>query len=179
MTSSLLQRSRARLGALALCAVAGATLLAQTRSAVPASPSTPPRLIVLLVMDQFPASYITMYGKQWTGGLRRMLDGGAVFTEARYPYALTFTCAGHSTIGTGAIPAVHGMMSNSFFDRAANRTFPCMYDPKAISVPFGGGKGQEHHSYRPMRAPTFAQMLREQAPNQPQVVSLALKPRSA
>jgi predicted AlkP superfamily pyrophosphatase or phosphodiesterase len=102
-----------------------------------------------------------------------------VFTEARYPYALTFTCAGHSTIGTGAMPAVHGMMSNSFFDRAANRTFPCMYDPKAISVPFGGAKGQEHHSYRPMRAPTFAQRLREQVPGQPQIVSLALKPRSA
>lgn len=179
MTTRLRQPSRFRLSALALCAIAGATLVAQTRPPVPASPSTPPRLIVLLVMDQFPASYITMYGKQWTGGLRRMLDGGAVFTEARYPYALTFTCAGHSTIGTGAVPAVHGMMSNSFFDRAANRTFPCMYDPKATSVPFGGAKGQEHHSYRPMRAPTFAQMLREQAPGQPQVVSVALKPRSA
>ena len=79
------------LAALALCAITGAALLAQGKPAVPASPSTPPRLIVLLVMDQFPASYITMYGKQWTAGLRRMLDGGAVFTEARYPYALTFT----------------------------------------------------------------------------------------
>ena len=170
---------RVPLVALAACAIAGATVLGQNRPQVPASPSTPPKLIVLLVMDQFAASYISMYGKQWTAGLRRLLDGGAVFTEARYPYALTFTCAGHSTIGTGAMPVVHGMMSNSFFDRAANRTFPCMYDPKAISVPFGGAKGQEHHSYRPMRAPTFAQMLREQAPGQPQVVSLALKPRSA
>jgi predicted AlkP superfamily pyrophosphatase or phosphodiesterase len=179
MTPPLLRRSSVRLGTLALCAITTATLLGQARPPAPASPSTPPRLIVLLVMDQFPASYITMYGKQWTSGLRRLLDGGAVFTEARYPYALTFTCAGHSTIGTGALPFVHGMMSNSFFDRAANRTFPCMYDPKATSVPFGGAKGQEHHSYRPMRAPTFAQMLREQAPGQPQVVSLALKPRSA
>ena len=164
---------------LVIVVAACATLMAQTRPPVPRSPSTPPRLIVLLVMDQFAAHYISMYGKQWTGGLRRLLDGGAVFTEARYPYALTFTCAGHSTIGTGALPYVHGMMSNSFFDRAANRTFPCMNDPKATSVPFGGAKGQEHHSYRPMRAPTFAQMLREQAPGQPQIVSVALKPRSA
>lgn len=170
---------RFRISLLALCAIASASVLGQGRSQVPASPSSPPRLIVLLVMDQFTASYIPMYGRQWTAGLRRLLDGGAVFTEARYPYALTFTCAGHSTIGTGAVPAVHGMMSNAFFDRAANRTFPCMYDPKAISVPFAGAKGQEHHSYRPMRAPAFAQMLREQAPGQPQVVSLALKPRSA
>ena len=165
--------------ALAIAAVAVATLAAQSRSGVPASPSTPPRLVVLLVMDQFAAYYIGMYGKQWTGGLRRLLDGGAVFTEARYPYALTYTCAGHSTIGTGALPSVHGMMSNSFVDRAGNRTVACMYDPKARPVPFGGAKGQEHHSYRPMRAPTFAQMLRQQAPGQPQVVSLALKPRSA
>jgi predicted AlkP superfamily pyrophosphatase or phosphodiesterase len=171
--------ARVRLAALALCAVTSAALLAQARPPAPSSPSTPPRLIVLLVMDQFGASYIGMYGHQWTSGLRRLIDGGAVFTEARYPYALTFTCPGHSTIGTGALPSVHGMMSNSFFDRAANRTFPCSYDPKATSVPFGGAKGQEHHSYRPMRAPTFAQMLREQAPGQPQVVSLALKPRSA
>ena len=176
---SIVRRLLKPIAILASVATGCVALVAQTRPAVPPSPATAPRLVVLLVMDQFPFRYVEMYSRQWTGGLRRMLDGGAVFTEARYPYALTYTCAGHSTIGTGAVPAVHGMLSNSFFDRAANRTFPCMYDPKAVSIPFAGAKGQEHHSYRPMRAPTFAQALREQAPANPQVVSLALKPRSA
>src|SRR5262249_51002990 len=67
----------------------------------------------------------------------------------------------------------------SFFDREAGKTVPCMTDPTATSVPFAGGKGQEHHSYRPMRAPTFAELFRAQSREPRQVVSVALKPRSA
>ena len=61
-------------------------------------------------------------GAQWTKGLRRLMDRGAVFTEAAYPYAATLTCAGHATIATGAFPAVHGMSGNDFYDRTLRRT---------------------------------------------------------
>ena len=64
-------------------------------------------------MDQFTSSYIDLYGSQWTRGLRRLLDGGAVFRNAAYPYGNTVTCAGHTTMGTGAFPSRHGMAANS------------------------------------------------------------------
>src|SRR5689334_10208690 len=75
---------------------------------VPAQqPRTRPRLIVLLVADQFRADFIDQYSRQWTGGLHRMVTEGAVFTRAAYPYAITKTCAGHSSIGTGTLPSTH------------------------------------------------------------------------
>jgi predicted AlkP superfamily pyrophosphatase or phosphodiesterase len=79
--------------------------------------SDSPRLVVILVIDQFRADYIDTYGQQWTHGLRRLVDGGARFTDAAYPYFSTVTCAGHATIATGSFPATHGMIANSWWDR--------------------------------------------------------------
>ena len=143
-------------------------------------PANAPKLIVILVLDQFRADYIDMYGRQWTKGLRRLVDQGAVFTQAAYPYATTLTCAGHATIATGTFPAVHGMSGNDFYDRTLRRTVPCAFDPMATSVPFGGGIGREHHSGRALLVPTFPEELRRQSPGVPtRIVSVAQKPRSS
>ena len=138
-----------------------------------------PRLVVMLVIDQFRADYIDWYSGQWTGGLRRLLTGGAVFTEAAYPYGGTVTCPGHFSIGTGTVPAVHGMMGNSWYDRTTRRSTACVTDPSVRSVPFGDEVGRETHSPQASRAPAFADELRAQARTPPQIVSVALKPRSA
>src|SRR5690242_5681165 len=77
-------------------------LSGQERTATPPGADTTrrPRLVVLLVVDQFAAYYFDLYSTQWTAGLRRLLDDGAVFRNAAYPYANTITCPGHNTIGT-------------------------------------------------------------------------------
>ena len=61
----------------------------------------PPRLVVVLVVDQMRNDYIDDYGAGWTQGLRRLLSEGARFRNAAYPYFNTVTCAGHATIGNG------------------------------------------------------------------------------
>ena len=65
--------------------------------------SAPPKLIVILVVDQMRADYLERYSGGFTGGLQRLMREGAWFTNAAYPYLNTVTCAGHSTIGTGMI----------------------------------------------------------------------------
>jgi len=121
-----------------------------------------------------------MYSTQWTKGLRRLVDRGAVFTQAAYPYATTLTCAGHATIGTGAFPAVHGMAGNDFYDRALRRINACAFDPAVSSVAFGGAVGREHHSGRSLLVPTFGEELRRQFPKVPtRIVAVAQKPRSS
>src|SRR5262245_26901241 len=96
---------------------------AQTPKAVAAKPTgraravERPRLVVLLVVDQMRGDYVDKFRGQWTGGLKRLLDEGAWFREAAYPYAATETCVGHSTISTGALPATHGMVANAWWDR--------------------------------------------------------------
>ncbi|MGE5837814.1 MAG: alkaline phosphatase family protein [Acidobacteriota bacterium] len=139
----------------------------------------PPRLVVILVVDQFRADYVETYGHQWKQGLRRLFDRGAVFRRAAYPYAGSVTCPGHFTIGTGLFPYAHGMISNNWYDRATRRTMLCTSDPQAPAVTFGGGRGVEHHSGVSLMVPTFADELRRQAARQPKIVSLSLKPRGA
>ena len=142
--------------------------------------SRAPRLVVQLVIDQFRADYIDMYGSQWTHGLRRLVDKGAVFTNARYPYGNTVTCAGHATIATGAFPVRHGMIGNTWYDRTLRKTITCAEDASATSVPLGGAKGTERYSPHNLLIPNFADELRRQTPSRPaQIVSVALKPRSA
>jgi predicted AlkP superfamily pyrophosphatase or phosphodiesterase len=141
--------------------------------------STPPRLIVLLVIDQMRGDYVDWYGGQWTGGLKRLLTDGATFSNSAFPYAGTLTCPGYFSIGTGTVPALHGMTANSWYDRDQGRSVACASDPDVTSVPFGGGEGRERHSPRNTRVPAFADLLREQARTPPRIVSVGLKPRAA
>jgi predicted AlkP superfamily pyrophosphatase or phosphodiesterase len=156
-------------------ALAVATVIAAPHQA----PPQPPRLVVIVVIDQMRADYVDRYAHQWTGGLKRLIDESAYFTRAAYPYGGTVTCPGHATISTGTFPASHGMVNNEWFDPRAARFVPCMHDPDAQPVAFGGGEGRERHSPRNMRRPAFADELRRQSRRPPRIVSVALKPRSA
>lgn len=138
-----------------------------------------PKLVVMLVVDQMRADYLTTYRKHWSRGLARLLDEGAWFENAEYPYLNTVTCAGHATISTGTYPATHGMILNAWWDRDRRRTLPCTEDDDARMVSYGrplvGGA-----SARNLLAPAFAEELRQQSSGKrPRVVSISIKARSA
>jgi predicted AlkP superfamily pyrophosphatase or phosphodiesterase len=139
----------------------------------------PPRLVVFIVVDQMRADYINLYGHQWTKGLRRLLDTGAVFPMAAYPYSYTVTCAGHATISTGSYPSTHGMIGNEWYDLERRRSVPCTEDPALTSVAFGGGAGSERHGPTRLATLTFADELRLQATRPPTIVTVSQKPRSS
>jgi len=160
-----------------------AILVVQGRAQAPPRPAAagadPPRLVVLLVVDQFRADYVDMYGGEWTQGLKELFTKGAYFSEAAYPYGTTVTCAGHSTIGTGTLPSTHGMVANEWFDPATRAFVTCTEDPAAQALAFGGGTGIEHHSAKRLLVPTFADELRRQSRHTVRVVSMGGKARSA
>ena len=116
-------RDLLRLGAAALALASAAPAIGAERSET--------RLVVIVVVDQFRADYVDWYGSRWKGGLRRLFDEGAYFTEAAYPYSHTVTCAGHATIGTGTLPMTHGMILNAWWDRASRQIVTCTTDPEA------------------------------------------------
>src|SRR2546423_7692481 len=101
------------------------------RVAVPKAAKAParPKLVVLLVVDQMRGDYVDKFRGQWTGGLKRLVEEGAWFRNAAYPYAATETCVGHSTISTGAFPATHGMVANAWWDRESQKVVTCTADP--------------------------------------------------
>jgi predicted AlkP superfamily pyrophosphatase or phosphodiesterase len=88
-----------------------------------------PKLIVVVVIDQFRGDYLNRDQNKFKGrGFRLFMNEGAWFTDCYYDYANTKTAPGHATIGTGAYSDGHGIESNEFWD--ASRSF----DKKVTSV---------------------------------------------
>jgi predicted AlkP superfamily pyrophosphatase or phosphodiesterase len=146
------------------------------------APGARPKLIVVLVVDQMRGDYVDKFKGQWNGGLKRLLDEGAWFREAAYPYAATETCVGHATISTGALPATHGMIANGWWDRDSQSMVTCTSDPGAKNIAYAGGVSSAaaggDSAWR-MRVPAFADELRFQSGGATRVVTFSLKARAA
>src|SRR5215467_13300305 len=157
---------------------AAASTKTPRKAAAAVSPSRP-KLVVLLVVDQMRGDYIDKFAGQWNGGLKRLLSEGAWFRQAAYPYAATETCVGHSTISTGALPATHGMVANSWWDRDSQKVVTCTSDPNAKNSAYAGGSAKGGDSAWRLRVPTFSDELKFQSGGATRVVTFSLKARSA
>ena len=88
-----------------------------------------PKLIVIVVIDQFRGDYLDRDRTQFQGrGFNLFMKEGAWFTDCYYDYANTKTAPGHATIGTGAYTDGHGIDSNEWWDAARS------FDVKVSSV---------------------------------------------
>src|ERR1700731_26543 len=84
-----------------------------------------PKLVVIVVIDQFRGDYLERYRADFKGrGFRLFLDKGAYFPDCYYDYANTKTAPGHATIGTGAYSDAHGIASNEWWDLDRNKERP-------------------------------------------------------
>jgi hypothetical protein len=105
-------------------------LLAFLLSLLPAFPAPAqvfegrPKLIVIVVIDQFRGDYLNRDRDQFKGrGFNLFMKQGAWFTDCYYDYANTKTAPGHATIGTGAYTDGHGIESNEWWDAARSYDF--------------------------------------------------------
>ncbi len=138
-----------------------------------------PKLVVMIVVDQMRGDYVDKLRGQWTGGLKRLVEEGAWFHDAAYPYAATETCVGHATISTGAFPASHGMIANAWWDRDQQKMVTCTSDPNAKNVAYAGGSTKGGDSAVRMLLPSFAEELKFQTAGGTRVVTFSLKARAA
>ena len=148
-------------------------------SSAVSSESARPKLVVMIVVDQMRGDYVDKFKWQWTGGLKRLLQEGAWFREAAYPYAATETCVGHATISTGALPATHGMVANAWWDRDSQSMVTCTSDPSVKNIAYAGGATTGGDSAWRMRVPAFSDELRFQSGGATRVVTFSLKARAA
>jgi predicted AlkP superfamily pyrophosphatase or phosphodiesterase len=158
----------------------GVAALALQAGQAPGSPAqasgTASKLVVVLVVDQMRADYLTRYADLLGHGLTRLTREGAWFRKAAYPYLNTVTCTGHTTIGTGELPYHHGMVLNQWYDRDKGRPIACTEDPAAKNLTVdGAGPGGESAVH--MQAPTFAEVMRKTMHGR--TVTMSLKARSA
>ncbi|MEO8367920.1 MAG: alkaline phosphatase family protein [Candidatus Solibacter sp.] len=83
-----------------------------------------PKLLVLVILEQFRQDYLdSAEGQFKPGGLRRILLKGAHFPDCRH-LASTFPMSSLATIATGAWPAEHGIVADSWYDAASKGTVP-------------------------------------------------------
>lgn len=71
-----------------------------------------PTLVVMITVDQLRADYLERWRGQFTGGLKRLLDQGAVFTNAHQDHAITETAPGHASTMSGRFPRSTGITRN-------------------------------------------------------------------
>src|SRR5213593_3780266 len=119
-----------------------------------------PKLVVMIVVDQMRGDYPSRYGALLEKGFHRLTTQGAWFRKAAYPYLNTLTCAGHATIGTGALPYKHGIMQNVWYDRETEKAVACTTDTKVNSVTLGGPVGGTGDSAARLLMPTLADVMR-------------------
>ena len=154
-----------------------------SRAAVPKASRAParPKLVVLLVVDQMRGDYVDKFLSQWTGGLKRLVEEGAWFRDAAYPYAATETCVGHATISTGAFPATHGMVANAWWDRKEQKMVTCTADPDpgVENIGYAGATPKGADTAWRMEIPSFAEELKFQTSGATRIVSFSLKARAA
>lgn len=97
--------------------------------------SAKPKLVVGIVVDQMRWDYLYRYAERYTtGGFRRLLQQGFSNDNAMIPYTPTYTAAGHACIYTGSVPAINGIMGNTWYSKALGRDMYCAEDTTAQSV---------------------------------------------
>jgi hypothetical protein len=114
----------------------------------PSSPaaSDPPKLVLVFVADQLRYDYTSRFASGFTGGFRRLLDEGAVFTNAHLDHYPSVTAVGHSTVLTGAPPSISGIVGNDWYDRGEGRNVTSVEDPETTLLGLGDGGGERNGS---------------------------------
>src|SRR6202049_845343 len=119
-----------------------AVIFALLLSYVPVSFATAynahPKLVVVIVIDQFRGDYLERYRDQFgEGGFRLLLDHGANFTDCNYDYANTRTAPGHATLFTGAYSNDHGIAANEWWDQKKKKMVTSVEDDayQLVGVP--------------------------------------------
>ncbi len=119
------------LGLVAVNAAAQATeTAAQPAITAPAAERASPSLIVTVVVDQLSANLFNQYRSQFTGGLKTLADQGMVSINGYQTHGVTVTCAGHSTVLTGAHPARSGIPANDWIDTTTGKETYCLAAPQ-------------------------------------------------
>ncbi len=152
------------LGLVAVNAAAQATeTAAQPAITAPAAERASPSLIVTVVVDQLSANLFNQYRSQFTGGLKTLADQGMVSINGYQTHGVTVTCAGHSTVLTGAHPARSGIPANDWIDTTTGQETYCLAAPQNT---LAHGKNTDNGPVGPeqLSASTLGDWLKTESP---------------
>ncbi len=150
---------------------------AQAPQAAGARPAAAkPKLVVLIAVDQMRYDYLTRFYSEYKGGLKRLVDQGAVFTQAYYEHMPTVTAVGHSIMLTGAMPAASGIVGNEWLDRETGKQVTSVSDTDVKALGADSRQGASPHR---LLVSTFGDELKMSGKARSKVVGVSIKDRSA
>lgn len=135
-----------------------------------------PKLVVGLVVDQMRWDYLYYYYNQYrTDGLRRLVDQGFSFENTLINYVPAVTAVGHSSIYTGSVPALTGIVSNNFY--LHDKWIYCCDDPSVKTV--GSNTDEGKMSPRNLLASGLGGVLKMATDCKAKVIGISIKDRAA
>jgi predicted AlkP superfamily pyrophosphatase or phosphodiesterase len=158
-----------------ICGLAALLLWIPAQAAEP-STALKTKLVVAIVIDQFRYDYMTRFDASYQGGLRRLHDAGAFFTDAHQAHYPTVTAVGHAAFLTGSIPAINGIIGNEWFDRETGKMVTSVSDDATKLL---GGNGGAGSSPRRLAGSTLGDEIKIAGPSDTTVIGISLKDRAA
>jgi hypothetical protein len=137
-----------------------------------------PKLVVVIVIDQFRGDYLERYRDQLgDAGFRVFLDRGAYFTDCNYDYANTRTAPGHATLFTGSYTSEHGIVANEWWDPQKKKRVTSVEDDttKLVGVNRDGPGASPHN----LLSDTLGDELKLATGGKARVFAISLKDRAA
>ncbi|MBX0334886.1 alkaline phosphatase family protein [Pontibacter sp. HSC-14F20] len=137
-----------------------------------------PKLVVGIVVDQMRYDFLYRYWDKYSeGGFKRLVKQGFNFKNNQYSYVPTYTGPGHASVYTGSVPALNGIIGNSWYERATGKSMYCVEDKTVKTV--GSTSDAGLMSPRNLLTTTITDELRLSNNMQSKVVGIALKDRGA
>src|SRR5437763_16990067 len=120
---------------------------------------TRPRLVLLIVVDQFRYDYLTRFGDLFGArGLGRLTRRGADWTHANFDHVPTFTAPGHAVFMTGAWPSQTGIIANEWYEQDTGKKEKSITDDGVMAV--GSKDGEQGNSPRRLLCSNVGDELR-------------------
>jgi len=137
-----------------------------------------PKLIVIVVIDQFRGDYLERYRDEFgEGGFRLLIDHGANFSGCNYNYANPSTAPGHATLLTGAYTDGHGIQANQWWDPQKKRRVSSVEDDatKLVGIPADRVGASPHN----LLSDTLGDELKLATQGKSRVFGISLKDRAS
>ncbi|GAB4044677.1 alkaline phosphatase PafA [Spirosoma litoris] len=155
------------------------SVFGQSTKGASASTLPRPKLVVGVVVDQMRYDYWYRYYNKYTdGGFKRLLREGFNCRNHHYHYALTVTAAGHASVYTGSMPALHGIVGNDWYDKRLGKNMYCVGDSTVQTVGTTNASAGKM-SPRNLQVSTVTDQLRIGTNYQGKTIGIAVKDRGA
>lgn len=139
--------------------------------------STPPKLVVGIVVDQMVYDYLYRYEARFgKKGFRLLMEKGMNCRNTQYNFVPTYTGPGHASIYTGATPKDHGIVGNAWYDRNTREMQNCVTDTNEQTI--GSSSSNGVRSPKTLKCMTITDQLKWTYPNS-KVISVSFKDRGA